>query len=71
MNDIIFEYTSCSIYASQGSSPSTDEGYDIWLKNEDRSMDFLGFCALYELEKHMKFYQDQGDHIYIRRKPIS
>ena len=66
MSDIIFEYTPRSIYAAQGSGPSGNEGYDIWLKVEDGHMDFLGFCHIHELEKNMKFYQDKGDRVYIR-----
>ncbi len=67
MSDIIFEYTPRSIYAVQGSGPSVEEGYDIWIK-EGSELLFLGFCYLNELEKHMKIYQDQGDNIYIRRQ---
>jgi hypothetical protein len=67
MSDIIFEYTPCSIYASQGAGPSTQEGYDIWIK-DGKEMLFLGFCDLYELEKNMKIYQDQNDRVFIRRK---
>jgi len=67
MSNVIFEYTPHSIYAAQGGGPSAEEGYDIWIK-EDNEMLFLGFCYLNELEKHMKIYQDQGDNIYIRRQ---
>jgi hypothetical protein len=66
MSDIIFEYTPCSIYAAQGSGPSAEEGYDIWIK-QDNELIFLGFCYLYELEKNMKVYQDQGDRVFITR----
>jgi len=66
MSDIIFEYTPRSIYSNQGGSPSIEEGYDIWLKEEEEML-FLGFCLLYDLEKCMKFYQDQGDNVYIRK----
>jgi hypothetical protein len=67
MSDIIFEYTPRSIYSVQGSGPSTEEGYDIWYKMDNEQI-FLGFCRLYELEKNMKFYQDQGDRVYITRQ---
>jgi hypothetical protein len=67
MSDIIFEYTPCSIYAAQGSGPSAEEGYDIWIKEDDELI-FLGFCYLDELEKNMKIYQDQKDRVYIRRQ---
>jgi hypothetical protein len=66
MSDIIFEYTPCSIYAAQGGGPSAEEGYDIWIK-QDNELIFLGFCYLYELEKNMKVYQDQGDRVFITR----
>jgi hypothetical protein len=65
MSDIIFEYTPRSIYAAQGSGPSVEEGYDIWIKEGDELI-FLGFCYLHELEKNMKFYQDQEDRIFIK-----
>jgi hypothetical protein len=64
MSDIIFEYTPCSTHAAQGSGPSAEEGYDIWYKVENEWI-FLAFCKLYELEKNMKFYQDQGDRVFI------
>jgi hypothetical protein len=67
MSDIVFEYTPRSIYSVQGSGPSVEEGYDIWFE-EEGEMIFLGFCLLYELEEFMKFYQDQGENIYIRRQ---
>jgi hypothetical protein len=66
MSDIVFEYTPRSIYAAQGSGPSAEEGYDIWYKVENEWI-FLAFCKLYELEKNMKFYQDQGDKVFITR----
>jgi hypothetical protein len=66
MSDIIFKYTPRSIYSAQGSGPSVEEGYDIWFKEEGEML-FLGFCRLHELEKCMKFYQDQGDKVYITR----
>jgi hypothetical protein len=67
MSDIVFEYTTCSIYAAQGGEPSAEEGYNIWFKEEEEML-FLAFCSLYELEKCMKFYQDSGDNVYIRRQ---
>jgi hypothetical protein len=67
MSDIVFEYTPRSIYAAQGSGPSVEEGYDIWIKDGNELL-FLGFCYLRELEKNMKIYQDQGDRVYIRRQ---
>jgi hypothetical protein len=66
MSDIIFEYTPRSIYSVQGSGPSAEEGYDIWYKVHDEWV-FLGFCQLYDLENNMKFYQDQGDRVFITR----
>jgi len=69
MSDIIFEYTPQSIYASQGGSPSTKEGYNIWIKDLDSILYFIGFFEPEDLEKNMKFYQDQGDNVYIRRVP--
>jgi hypothetical protein len=67
MSDIIFEYTPCSIFSSQGGSPSSREGYDIWIKDLDSIMYFIGFCDAEDLEKNMKFYQDQRDNVYIRK----
>ena len=69
MADIVFQYTPRSIYSVQGSGPSAEEGYDIWIRHKDGWMDFLGFCGLNELEGNMKFYQDSGDSVYIRRSP--
>jgi hypothetical protein len=67
MSDIIFEYTPCSIFSNQGGVPSSQEGYDIWIKDLDSIMYFIGFCEAEDLEKNMKFYQDQGDNVYIRK----
>jgi hypothetical protein len=67
MSDIIFEYTPRNIYSHQGGGPSGLEGYNIWIKDLDSIMYFIGFFEAEDLEKNMKFYQDQGDTVYIRK----
>jgi hypothetical protein len=67
MSDIIFEYTPRNVHSHQGGSSSGLEGYNIWIKDLDSIMYFIGFCEAEDLEKNMKFYQDQGDNVYIRK----
>jgi hypothetical protein len=70
MSDIVFEYTPSSLYSHQGSGPSTEEGYNIWVRSGNE-MSFLGFCYLHELEKYMKIYQDQDSRVFIQSRPFN
>ena len=61
MNNIIFEYTPCNI--------NNQEGYTVWMQYPDsEQVDEVGFFNFDELERNIKYYQDSGDHVLIRRK---
>lgn len=69
MAKIIFEYTKCGKYASQGGSPSGIEGYNIWIEYPDDDMlSFLGFSTTFDFNDNVAYYQSNGDMVYIKEK---
>lgn len=55
--------------AGQGMTASGEGGYDIWIRNEDNYMDFLGFIKDEELVDTVMHYEDLGDRVQIRYLP--
>ena len=55
--------------AGQGMTASGEGGYDIWIRNEDNYMDFLGFIKEEELIDTIMYYEDFGDRVEIRYLP--
>ncbi len=47
----------------QGMTASGEGGYDIWIRNEDNYMDFLGFIKEEELVDTIMYYEDLGDRV--------
>ena len=74
MAKIIFEQTEYSKYASQGSSPSGQAGYNIWIQYPDDDLvAFLGFCTQEEAAERIKYYVESGkgeDDVVITREKV-
>ena len=71
MARIVFDYTLTSKYCAQGSGPSMQEGYDIWLDDEESTMySWLGFASLEEFEGSVYYYQQRGDRVFSTRKDL-
>lgn len=69
MAKIVFEYTKCGKYASQGESPSGTEGYNIWIEFPDDDMVcFLGFSTTFDFEHNVAYYKACGDEVYTTRR---
>lgn len=72
MSRIVFDYTPVSKYCAQGAGPSMQEGYDIWLHDEENTMYvWLGFASLEEFEESVYHYQQQGDKVFSTRKELN
>lgn len=57
---IYIEHTYRSTYASQGETPSGNEGWNIWIKEHgDDMLSFLGWAPLEELHSLIEYYIDQ------------
>lgn len=55
--------------AGQGMTASGEGGYDIWIRDENNYMDFIGFIKDEELVNTIMYYEDLGDRVEIRYLP--
>ena len=59
--DIIFEWTDNSRAMAQGSGPSGQAGYNIWIQyTDDDYVDFLGFITQDQFYDEIEYFKSVG-----------
>ena len=66
---IVIEEVEYGTNAGQGMTASGEGGFDIWIRNEDNYMDFLGFIKHDEFIQTVRYYEGRNNDVEIRYLP--